>query len=45
MGSWFKNVLRTFEAEILKKIKNIQNQPKSYTFLCIKRRVYLSILN
>ena len=29
----FKNVLRTFEAGILKIFKNIQSQPKNQTFL------------
>ena len=29
----FKNVLRTFEAEILKILKNIQPQPKNWKFL------------
>ena len=29
----FKNILRTFEAEILEVFKNIQPQPKNWTFL------------
>ena len=29
----FKNILRTFEAEILKIVKNIQPQPKIWMFL------------
>ena len=29
----FKNILRTFEAEILKIFENIQPQPKNETFL------------
>ena len=35
----FKNVLRTFEAGILKIFKNIQSQPKNQTFLEKKKSV------
>ena len=33
----FKNILRTFEAEILKIFKNIQPQPQNFNFTCIKK--------
>ena len=36
----FKNVLRTFEAEIPKIFKNIQPQPKNSTFLYKKKSAF-----
>ena len=34
----FKNILRIFKAEILKIFRNIQPQPKNYTFLIKKKK-------